>query len=171
MPRLHLGELEVPVNRIGICGEQIAKRSPCAAGRAREPPPAGPCAVSAEYCVTLCDLGVFVDQAAEPVPPQNPDTRACGGRTLASGGRVLVQRPVRPMSVVMVGILAEDQLQVPSAGDQHPVQALAAGTGDPAFGYSIRARRLDRSPHDPHADRGEHGVEGSYGTLRALKTG
>jgi hypothetical protein len=59
----------------------------------------------------------------------------------------------------MVGVLAEDQLQVPFAGDQHPVQALAAGTGDPAFGYSIRARRLDRSLHDPHADRGEHHVE------------
>jgi hypothetical protein len=45
------------------------------------------------------------------------------------------------------------KLQVPFAGDQHPVQALVAGTGDPAFGYSIRARRLDRSLHDPHADR------------------
>jgi hypothetical protein len=30
--------------------------------------------VGAEYCVTSCDLGVFVDQAAEPVPPQDPDT-------------------------------------------------------------------------------------------------
>jgi len=30
--------------------------------------------VGAEYCVTSCDLRVFVDQAAEPVPPQNPDT-------------------------------------------------------------------------------------------------
>ena len=76
--------------------------------------------MSAEYCVTSCDLGVFVDQAAEPVPPQNPDACACGGSTLASGGWVLVQRPVRPMGVVMVGILAEDQLQVPFAGpDAH----------------------------------------------------
>lgn len=24
--------------------------------------------VDAEYCVTLCDLGIFVDKAAEPVP-------------------------------------------------------------------------------------------------------
>ena len=62
-------------------------------------------------------------------------------RTLASGGRVLVQRPVRPMGVVMVGVLAEDQLQVPFAGDQHSVQALAAGTGDPAFGYGIAPHR------------------------------
>jgi hypothetical protein len=97
--------------------------------------------VSAEYVVTSCDLGVFVDQAAEPVPPQNPDTCAWGGRTLASGGWVLVQRPVRPMGVAMVDVLAEDQLQVPFAGDQHPVQALVAGTGDPAFGYGIAPHR------------------------------
>jgi hypothetical protein len=50
--------------------------------------------VGAEYCVTSCDLGVFVDQAAEPVLPQNPGTCACCGRILASGGWVLVQRPV-----------------------------------------------------------------------------
>ena len=80
-------------------------------------------------------------------------TCACGGRTLASGGRVLVQRPVRPMGVVMVGVLAEDQLQVPFAGDQHPVQALAAGTGDPAFGYSIRARRLEESSRSARRSR------------------
>jgi hypothetical protein len=64
--------------------------------------------VSAEYCVTSCDLGVFVDEGAESVSPQNPDTCACGGRTLASGGRVLMQRPVRPMGVVTVGVLGED---------------------------------------------------------------
>ena len=30
--------------------------------------------VSAEYCLTSYDLGILVDQAAEPVPPQNPNT-------------------------------------------------------------------------------------------------
>jgi hypothetical protein len=77
--------------------------------------------VRAEYCVTSCDLGVFVDEAAEPVTSQNPDTCARGGRTLASGGRVLVQRPVRPMGVatrLMADVLAGDQQQVPFAGDQ-----------------------------------------------------
>jgi hypothetical protein len=35
--------------------------------------------VGAENPVTLCDLGVFMDQAAEPVSPQHPDIRAyCG---------------------------------------------------------------------------------------------
>ena len=35
-----------------------------------------PAPVGAENPVTLCDLGVFVDQTAEPVPPQHPDIRA-----------------------------------------------------------------------------------------------
>ena len=41
-------------------------------------------------------------------------------------GRVLLQCPVRPMAIVMIDVLAQDQPQVPFAGDQHPVQALAA---------------------------------------------
>jgi hypothetical protein len=44
--------------------------------------------VDAEHCVTSCDLSVFVGQAAEPVPPQNPDTCLYCGRILAPGGRI-----------------------------------------------------------------------------------
>ena len=104
-------------------------------------------------------LGDLRACGAEPVPPRNPDTCACCGRILPPGGRVLARRPVRPVAVIVIGVLAEDQPQVPFAGDQHPVQALAAGAGDPAFGYSVRARRLDRSLHDPHAHRREHRIE------------
>jgi len=32
--------------------------------------------VGAGNCVTLCDLGILLDQATEPVPTQNPDVRA-----------------------------------------------------------------------------------------------
>ena len=32
--------------------------------------------VGAENPVTLCDLGILADQAAEPVPPYNPDACA-----------------------------------------------------------------------------------------------
>jgi len=45
------------------------------------------------------------------------------------------------MDVVVVGILAQDQPQVPFTGDQHPVQALAAGTGDPPFGNRVAPHR------------------------------
>ena len=37
--------------------------------------------------VALCDLDIFVDQAAEPVPPQDPDILAHSGRRLTPGGR------------------------------------------------------------------------------------
>jgi hypothetical protein len=38
----------------------------------------------------------------------------------------------------MVGVLIKDQPQVPFAGDQHRVQALAACAGDPSFGDRAR---------------------------------
>jgi hypothetical protein len=55
--------------------------------------------VGAENRVTLRDLGVFVDQAAEPVPAQNAHTGHFRRRMRATGGRVLLQCPVRPVGV------------------------------------------------------------------------
>ena len=42
------------------------------------------------------------------------------------------------MAVVMIDVLAQDQPQVLFAGDQHLVQALSAGAGDPAVGDRVR---------------------------------
>ena len=53
------------------------------------------------------------------------------------GGRILLQRPVRPMSVVMIGVLTKDQPQVPFVGDQHLVQALSAGAAHPALAIAF----------------------------------
>lgn len=39
--------------------------------------------VGAEYCVTLCDLGVFVNQAAEPVASEDARARWQRGDTAA----------------------------------------------------------------------------------------
>ena len=74
--------------------------------------------------------------------------------------RILLQRSVRPVAVVVIGVLAEDQPQVPFADDKHPVQALAASTADPAFGDRVRPGALARVFDDPHTSRGEHRVEG-----------
>ena len=63
------------------------------------------------------------------------------------------------MRVVVIYVFAEDQLQMPLAGDQHPVQALAASAAHPALRDRVRPRRLDRRLDDPHADRGEHRIE------------
>src|SRR5215470_17881783 len=115
--------------------------------------------VGAEYRVTLCDLGIFADQAAEPVPPQDPDIRVHNGWMLAPGGRALAERPVRAMNVIVLDVLTQDQPQVPLAGDQHPVQALTPGAGNPPFRDRVRTRRLNRCLDDPHANSGEHRVE------------
>jgi hypothetical protein len=72
--------------------------------------------------------------------------------------RALVQRPVRPVRpvrVVMVDVFIKDQPQVPFPSDQHPVQALAPGAGNPAL--RDRARRPHRRPDDPDPCRREHG--------------
>jgi hypothetical protein len=63
-----------------------------------------------------------------------------------------------PMHVVMIDVLIKDQPQVPLAGDQHPIQALAPAAGDPAFRDRVRARRLDRRLDDPDPGCREHGV-------------
>lgn len=79
-----------------------------------------------------------MDQAAEPIPAKDPHGCGRSGQTRVPARRSLPQRPVRPMQIVMIGILAKDQPQVSLAGDQHPVQALAAGAGDPAFRDRVR---------------------------------
>ncbi|MGH3275390.1 MAG: hypothetical protein ACRDNZ_13845, partial [Streptosporangiaceae bacterium] len=63
-----------------------------------------------------------MDQATEPVPAHDSDIRARGGWIRAPGRRPRLQRPMRPVTVVVAGVLAEDEPQVPLAGDQHPVQ-------------------------------------------------
>jgi hypothetical protein len=114
--------------------------------------------VGAENCVTSCDLGIFVDQAAESVPPEHADTCTFRQGIGSPGRRILLQRPVRPVGVVVIGVLAEDEPQMPLASDQHLVQAFAAGAADPAFGDRVRARRLHGCFDGPDADGGEHGI-------------
>ena len=55
--------------------------------------------MGAENPVTLCDLGIFADQAAEPVPAQNPDGCARASWMRTPGRRALLQCPVRPVRV------------------------------------------------------------------------
>ena len=94
--------------------------------------------VGADNAVTSRDLGIFTNQAAEPVPAQNPNICSRSGRIRAPGWRGLLPRPVRAVGVVVVGVLAEVQAEVPFTSDQHPVQALAADAGDPAFAGGVR---------------------------------
>jgi len=89
--------------------------------------------------VTVCDLGIFTDQAAEPVSLQHPDIRPYSGRTRASSGRVLIQRPVRALRVVMVYVLAEDPPQVQFAGSFEPLlQWPVCAPGKPVHNFERR---------------------------------
>jgi len=42
------------------------------------------------------------------------------------------------VGAVVIGVLTKDEPQMPFTGDQHPVQALAAGAADPALGDRVR---------------------------------
>jgi hypothetical protein len=52
--------------------------------------------------------------------------------------------PMRPMLVVMLGILAKYVLEMPAAEDQQPVKALTTHAPDPTLGVRVRVRRPDR---------------------------
>jgi hypothetical protein len=115
--------------------------------------------VSAENAVTSRDLRILVEEAAEPVASENTDV-IVGDRGVGPAiGWPLAEGPVRPVGVVVIDVFAEDVVEMSSAGDEDAVGALAPGAGDPPLADRVRPRRLDRGLDDPHADRGEDGVE------------
>jgi len=56
--------------------------------------------VGAGNGVTLRDLGIFADEVAETVSPQNTHVSHFYGWMETPGGRILLQRPVRPMPLI-----------------------------------------------------------------------
>jgi hypothetical protein len=58
-------------------------------------------------------------------------------------GRAKLEAPMRPGSVVMLGVRAEDVLQVTTAEDQDVVEALSSSGADPALADAVRLRRAD----------------------------
>ena len=51
---------------------------------------------------------------------------------------------MRSVLVVVLAVDAEHVLEMPSAEDQDPVEAVGANRANPALGVGIRVRRLDR---------------------------
>src|SRR5690348_1801898 len=98
-------------------------------------------AVGAEYCVTSCDLGVFVEEAAEPVSSYDLDV-GVGGIEQCSQRAGLVQGPVRTMSVEMGFVLGEDLAQVPGVDDEDPVEEFAAYAAHPPLHDRVHPRCL-----------------------------
>jgi hypothetical protein len=100
-----------------------------------------PC--GARKSIALRCLRVFVDQPAEGRAPSDLVNGQIGDAT-SRHGRPLAQRTMRPMFVVVHGVLAEDGCQVPFAGDEHAVGAFPADGAHPAFSERVRPRRLRR---------------------------
>jgi hypothetical protein len=81
--------------------------------------------VGAENSVASCDLHVLVDEAAEPISSDGPDSRR-GTWGSAAGGRALMQRSVGSVRVVVLYIFAQHEVEVAWSGDQEMVEAFAA---------------------------------------------
>jgi hypothetical protein len=63
--------------------------------------------------------------------------------------RLLVERPVWPMHVVVGEVLAQHRLEVRTRQDQDPIEALATGAADPALGVRFCPRHRDRRLDQP----------------------
>jgi hypothetical protein len=90
---------------------------------------------------------VLVDEAAESVAADLARRRAFS--SLVGLGRVEFERPMRPLSVVVVEVDAEHAFEVTPVEDQQSVQALGADGPDEAFcdrvGLGCSHGRLDDS--------------------------
>src|ERR1019366_8605831 len=97
--------------------------------------------VGADNAVTSRDLGILLDQAAEPVA--SPDAHVvAGGREMGLAvGWLLAEGSVRPVGVVVIDVLAERVVQMSPAGDEDAVGALAPRGGDPPLADRVRPRR------------------------------
>src|SRR4029453_2312813 len=108
-----------------------------------------------------CSSPVLVKQATKEVASAHP-----GSPSLADQGQTggwlrwfEPKRSVWAMLVVVLDVHPEDLLQVTTADDQQPVQALGADGTDPPLRVGVRVGRLDRRDEHLGALGAEHVVE------------
>ena len=70
-----------------------------------------------------------------------------------------VQRPVRPVLIMVGLVLAQDPPRMALISDQGAVERLAPASADPAFGFRVHARRLHVAEHYPDPGISEDRVE------------
>ncbi len=92
---------------------------------------------------------VLVDQPAKHRPTTHLPARG-RRRGPARRRRLLIEGLVRPMPVVAAGVLVQHHRQVPPAGDQEPVSALAACRSHPPLRVRVRPGSLRRGLHHLH---------------------
>jgi hypothetical protein len=98
--------------------------------------------VGAENPVASRDLHILVYEATEAISSQGPDGRF-GARGSAACRRLLTERPVRAMGVVVLEVLLQHCREVARSGDQKVIEAFAAQRSDEALGDRVRARCPD----------------------------
>src|SRR5215210_6917778 len=102
---------------------------------------------------------VFMDKSAEEIATLQAIGSVQRSRVSAIG-RNEVERAVRSVLVVMATVDAEHVLEMTSAEDEDPVEAVGAERSYPAFGVGVRVRRLDRRADHLDALGAEDLVEG-----------
>ncbi len=65
-------------------------------------------------------------------------------RWYRAGGWALIERAVRPMGVVVLGVDPEHAREVQTAEEEQPVQAFPPEGAEPSFHDGVRPRRSDR---------------------------
>jgi hypothetical protein len=65
------------------------------------------------------------------------------------GWRIHVERPVRPMTVIVREVCAQDGLKMASSEDQNVIEALTPQSANKPLGERICSLRLDRGADDP----------------------
>src|SRR3954454_15294310 len=93
--------------------------------------------VGAENPDTSRHLHVLVHEAAKSISSQRPDGCA-GGRGSGACRRLLIQRPMWAMSVVVREVLLQYDREVALSGDQELVEAFPAERPDEAFRDRVR---------------------------------
>jgi hypothetical protein len=108
-----------------------------------------------------------VKQATEEVASVHPGSSSLADQCQTRGWirRFQPKRSVRTMLVVVLDVPPEDVLQVATADDQQPVQALGADGADPTLGVGVGVGRLDRREQHLGALGAEDVVEAA-GELR-----
>src|ERR1017187_8213733 len=96
---------------------------------------------------TLGRLGVLVDDASDHLAAAGLGAWRDGGWLVKGGGK-LVPGLVRPVIVIVRGVLGQHGARVRLAVDPQPVRALGPGSPHEPFGKAIRARSPRRSLHD-----------------------
>jgi len=107
-----------------------------------------------------CDLGIFVDQSAEPVV--TVDAKVGLGRRRWDWPKwcCVLQGAVGAVLVEMRGVLGQYVFDVAPVEDQYSVEQLAADGADPAFGDRVRSACSHRWAQNADAFAGENGIEG-----------